>query len=95
VPSTRILALSSTASGSLSTSSGRSVSSCSTISGENVRTAVTRASLSKTSQTIGCAPIAASRAALPADLVIAPTVWPALTSNGTSRLPMTPEAPAR
>ena len=42
--------------------------------GENERTALLRAERSKTSQTIGCVPMAASRPAFSADLVIAPTV---------------------
>src|SRR5436190_6926739 len=66
-----------------------------TASGPNARTASVSASASKTLQTTGSAPSAASWPILSRDRVMPATTWPARTRSGTRRTPMTPLAPAR
>ena len=66
-----------------------------TVSGRAATTASRSAAASNTSQMTGTAPRAANRSALSGDRVIPDTSWPAPTSNGTSRIPSTPLAPAR
>jgi hypothetical protein len=94
VPSRRIRLFAAPKASSCLRSSGRSVSSLTKASGANSTTASHSADRSKTSQTIGSAPSWRNGSPFSGERVIPATSWPAQTSSGTSRTPITPLAPA-
>ncbi len=65
-----------------------------TTSGPASDTAFPTATASRTSSTRGSAPRARRSSTLPGDRVVPTTWWPLARSSGTSRLPITPVAPA-
>src|ERR1700727_2849514 len=64
------------------------------ISGPNATSACSSAGASNTSHTTGCAPSSRRPSAFAGVRVIPATSWPSATSSGTSRIPITPLAPA-